>query len=89
MAMTVPLNVYTKILTTLWTSGYLSVLMTPRQSLNILQYIIHSYNETRSIAGLTGNTLQEINRTVSLLYACVNSTIAANDTKKFWSWYVC
>lgn len=80
------LQLYSTILTTLWSSGYLTTNLNPKQALDLLGYVIYSQNDTRIIAALSGINMQDVNRTISAIYVCVNSTVLTNNTNQFWNW---
>jgi len=78
--MGLPAQLYNKVLAALFTKLYLTLSMTPKQTADILRNVISSYNDTSYIANFTGSAVQEVNRTMQLIYQCVNSSIAANNT---------
>ena len=84
--MGLPAHVYNKILAALFTKHYLTLLMTPEETLDVLRNVISSYNDTSYIANFTGSAVKEVNRTIQSIYQCVNSTIATSDTAMYRKW---
>lgn len=59
--------------------------MTPKQALDALRFVVHSHNHTSYLASVTNIAVQEVNRTVVLIYDCVTSNFLANNTLSFWN----
>ncbi len=76
------------IVTALYNYNYVNTTKDAAKFMEVVGFVVSSGKEMLTIANSTGLTFQDVNRTLTKVYLCMNHTLGINknDYLGAWSW---